>query len=115
MRSEMGQLQMSAHGEVQPTDQAKKVVTDALLEITDVERVIRVEIFTVDNDELLVAAKVSLDPELAMQQVSVVVALAERRVIRELPNATHVYITPDVHIDQQEAPSTSAIVTLSYD
>ena len=92
-----------------------RALEQALLEIGDVKDVIRIEAFEVAPDTMLVAAKLSVAQELTMPRVSIVVALAERRVRSAVPNAKHVYITPDVHVDQTNVPSTSAIVTLSYD
>lgn len=106
---------MSVQDRIAPTTDSVEAVTDALREITDVHHVIRVEMFHTTTGGVLVAAKLSLDAELAMQQVSIVVALAERRIRRVVPSAEHIYITPDVYLDQQDVPSTSAIVTLSYD
>lgn len=106
---------MSVQDKIEPVTGDLNRLEEALLEINDIHHVIRIEKFQVADGSVLVAAKVSLDAELAMQQVSIVVALAERRIRRIVPDAKHIYITPDVYLDQQDAPSTSAIVTLSYD
>ena len=106
---------MSTKENIEPVTGDLSSLEETLLEINDIHHVIRIEKFKSSDGSLLVAAKVSLDAELVMQQVSIVVALAERRIRRLLPNAEHIYITPDVYLDQQDAPSTSAIVTLSYD
>ncbi|MGO1434594.1 MAG: hypothetical protein ACTJFR_07565 [Canibacter sp.] len=106
---------MSVQDRLEPVTGGLDRLEKALLEINDIHHVIRIEQFQVSDGSVLVAAKVSLDAELAMQQVSIVVALAERRIRRVVPKAEHIYITPDVYIDQHDAPSTSAIVTLSYD
>ncbi|MDO4241164.1 MAG: hypothetical protein Q4C71_01355 [Microbacteriaceae bacterium] len=90
-------------------------ITAELLELDQVNRVVRVSVGADENGARLVGAKVSLPVELTMQQVSIVVALAERRVQRVVPDVEHIFITPDVFYDAQNAPSTSTIVTLSYD
>lgn len=106
---------MSTHNTIEPVAKELKPLEKSLLEIADVTRVIRLEKFEVDTGAVLVATKLSLLPELTMQQVSIVVALAERRIRSLVPEAKHVYVTPDVYIDQKDVPSTSTIVTLSYD
>lgn len=105
---------MSAE-EVSVTVEDVAAVEAALNELKQIDRVIRVSAYRVDADTVLVGAKISLPVDFTMRDVSIVVALAERRVRRALPDAQHVFITPDVYCDPNAAPSTSSIVTLSYD
>lgn len=91
-----------------------KKIEAELLDIADIDRVVRVTLFTVDSDTLLVHTKISLPAELPMRQVSVAIALAERRIERLVPQAKHIFVTPDVYFDDQLTASTSTIVTLSY-
>lgn len=99
----------------EPTEADIARLEEALLEVRDVERVIRLEVFDIRGGGRIVAAKVSLDEDLTMKQVSIVVAIAERRVQQNMPEASSVYIVPDVWVDPDAVPSTSSIVTLSYD
>ncbi|PRI10991.1 hypothetical protein [Leucobacter massiliensis] len=87
----------------------------ALLDSAQISRVICLELGEC-AEGLLVAAKVDLDPELTMREVSYVLHQAKRRVLDALPAASAIYLEPDVYVDPNAAtPSTSAIVTLSYD
>jgi len=90
-------------------------IEQALLEGASIGRVIELQV--ADSPEgLVVGAKVDLNAELTMREVSVVLLQAKRRVRTAVPEATIVYIEPDVWLDPEaEAPTTSAIVTLSYD
>ncbi|WP_167143115.1 hypothetical protein [Canibacter zhoujuaniae] len=88
----------------------------ALLEIDGVDRVIRVTVIDVDQETQVVGAKISLPADTTMRQVSIAVALSERKIERLIPAAKHIFVTPDVYFDDSgTAPSTSNIVTLSYD
>lgn len=95
--------------------QQTQLLETALLEIADIDKVVRLEVFELADGTILVGAKVSLPADLTMRQVSVAVTLAERRIQRVLPQAKHVFITPDVFYDDSDVTSTSTIVTLSYD
>lgn len=88
----------------------------ALLANPDVERVIRMKVVRTSADELVVAAKIGVSPNLTMHQLSAVLLLANRRVGKAVPQAQHIYIEPDVYFDADtSAPSTSSIVMLSSD
>lgn len=99
----------------EPAEQYVDAISDTLLEIPEIEQIIRAEVFSLSDGSVLVAVKISLSLDLTMREVSIVVALAERRLSRLFQGETRVYVTPDVHIDEKNVPSTSAIVTLSYD
>jgi divalent metal cation (Fe/Co/Zn/Cd) transporter len=55
-------------------------------------------------DELLVAAKVRLDPSLSFNEVVATIDAAERTVRETVPAATVMYIEPDIEPDIEAAP-----------
>ncbi|MBT1018554.1 hypothetical protein KJY77_05340 [Canibacter sp. lx-72] len=100
------------------TTNTKKIVhaaEQALLENSDIAQVIRVSAAVTPSAELLIGAKISLPADMKMWQVSRVIACAERAVAVACPTAAQVFISPDVYLNLHDAPTTSAIVTLSYD
>ncbi|WP_449278301.1 cation transporter dimerization domain-containing protein [Leucobacter sp. GX24907] len=93
-----------------------ELIEAALLANSNVERIIRMKVIRTSPDELVVAAKIGVDPGLSMHQLSAVLHLANRRVGKAVPQAQHIYIEPDVYLDPDiSAPSTSSIVMLSSD
>lgn len=90
-------------------------IEESLLEGASIRRVIGLQVANAGED-LVVGAKVDIAAELTMKEVSVILAQAKRRVQKAVPEVKIVYIEPDVWIDPSiEQPTTSAIVTLSYD
>ena len=87
----------------------------SLLEGASIRRVIGLQVASAGND-LVVGAKVDIDSELTMKEVSVIIAQAKRRVQQAVPEAKVIYIEPDVWIDPDATPpTTSAIVMLGLD
>lgn len=87
----------------------------ALLDGASIRRVIELQLGTAGSD-LVIGAKVDLDAELTMREVSVVLHQAKRRVREALPEAKIVYLEPDVWVDPEAAqPTTSSIVMLGLD
>lgn len=92
----------------------EKSVTAALLESKDVRRLISLDVLTLDTGALAVAVRVDLAPGITMNQVSVILHLAERRICEAAPDLERVFLRPEVYLDPDAAtPSTSTIVTLS--
>lgn len=90
-------------------------IEESLLNSASIRRVIDLKIATA-GDDLVVGAKVDIEAELTMREVSVVLHQAKRRVREAVPEAKIIYIEPDVWVDPDAVqPTTSAIVTLSYD
>lgn len=99
------------------SDQGKLIeqLTAVLLEGASIKRVIDLKVLGTGAD-LVVGAKVDLSPEHTMKEVSVILHQAKRRVRSVVPDAKAVFIEPDVWVDPNvEHPTTSAVVTLSYD
>lgn len=87
----------------------------ALLEGASINRVIELKLGSAGS-ELVVGAKLDLEPELTMREVSVILLQAKRRVQRAVPEATIVYLEPDVWVDPEATqPTTSSIVMLGLD
>lgn len=97
------------------TIEITELISASLLDSASIRRVIKLDVAYAGSD-LVVGAKVDLDAELTMREVSVVLHQAKRRVQNAVPDAKLLYIEPDVWVDPDaEQPTTSAIVTLSYD
>lgn len=91
-------------------------IESAILRTKDIDRIIHMKTLYVGPDEFMIGAKVSLAPERNMHEVSAIVNLAERRIREAVPAAKIIYLEPDVYLDPDaKQPSTSSIVTLSYD
>lgn len=85
----------------------------AILEAKEIRRIIDLRVLT-QGDELVVGARIDIAPDTTMNEVSVIVHLAERRIRETSPEADAIFLTPDVYLDPDAAtPTTSAIVTLS--
>lgn len=90
-------------------------IEESLLEGASIRRVIDLKVANAGND-ILVGAKVDLEAELTMKEVSVIIAQAKRRIQQVVPEAKLVYIEPDVWLDPElTPPTTSAIVMLGLD
>ncbi|MFT4233301.1 MAG: cation transporter dimerization domain-containing protein [Leucobacter sp.] len=97
------------------TAETETRIADALLEGTHVLRVLDLEVHG-DGDALFVGAKVDIDPDATMREVSVILYQAKRRVLAAIPAVESVFIEPDVYLDPNaKTPSTSSIVMLSSD
>ncbi|HVV19763.1 MAG TPA: cation diffusion facilitator family transporter [Pseudonocardiaceae bacterium] len=66
------------------------------LTMGDVERVIHIRTEYLGPDELLVAAKIALVPELPLRQVARAIDDAEARVRAKVPSARLIYLEPDL-------------------
>lgn len=87
----------------------------ALLEGASIRQVIDLRLGSAGS-ELLVGAKVDLDAELTMREVSVVLHQAKRRIQAAVPEAKTIYLEPDVWVDPEAVqPTTSSIVMLGLD
>ncbi|MGW9022485.1 cation diffusion facilitator family transporter [Leucobacter chromiiresistens] len=102
-------------GEGANDDDVAKIET-ALLKSQDVNRIIHMKTLYLGPDEFMVGAKIDIAPTKTMNEVSVIINLAERRVREAVPAARVIYIEPDVYLDPNaDTPSTSSIVMLSSD
>ncbi|QBE49244.1 hypothetical protein [Leucobacter triazinivorans] len=90
-------------------------ITAALLESAHVRRVLDLDIQGAD-DALFVGAKIDIEPDATMREVSVILYQAKRRALAAVPAIESIYIEPDVYLDPNaKTPSTSSIVMLSED
>lgn len=97
------------------TSETAATIEAALLDGPNISRIIELKLGTAGSD-LVVGAKVDLDPSLTMREVSVILLRAKRRVQRAVPEATIVFLEPDVWVDPNAAqPTTSSIVMLGLD
>ncbi|MCB1273931.1 MAG: hypothetical protein KDB25_06000 [Leucobacter sp.] len=87
----------------------------ALLQGAAIRRVIELHVEHTGSG-LMVGAKVDLEEQLTMKEVSAVLAQAKRRLQAAAPEAEIVYLEPDVWIDPDAVqPTTSSIVMLGID
>lgn len=70
-----------------------------------VQRVIHIRTQYIGPDELLVAAKIALDPGLPVADVAQAIDDAEQRVRNRVPSARLIYLEPD--LDRSLAPGKS--------
>lgn len=84
-------------GEGATADLLADIVTE--LERDKVERVIHIRTQYLGPDELLVAAKIALVPELPLRDVARAIDDAEARVRAKVPLATLIYLEPDLDRD----------------
>lgn len=97
------------------TEQVIAKIEARLLEGASVRRVIDLTMATADEG-VVVSARIDLAADLTMREVSVILHQAKRRVRSVVPEAAAVYVEPDVWVDPEAVqPTTSAVVTLSYD
>jgi cation diffusion facilitator family transporter len=61
-----------------------------------VQRVIHIRTQYIGPDELLVAAKIALDPQLGLGQIASAIDDAERRIRDKVPTARLIYLEPDL-------------------
>lgn len=95
-------------------DELEAQVSAAILQAKEIRRIIRMHILVHGSDEVAVGARIDIAPETTMNEVSVILHLAERRIRQVVPEAETIYLTPDVYLDPDATtPSTSTIVTLS--
>ena len=88
----------------------------ALLKSQDISRIIHMKTLYLGPDEFMVGAKIDIAAARTMNEVSVIINLAERRIREAVPAARVIYLEPDVYLDPNAAtPSTSSIVMLSSD
>ncbi len=69
----------------------------ALLDGPMVRRLIHLRTLQLGPDELLVGAKVELDPALSLVEVAQAIGEAERRVRAKVPSARVIYLEPDCY------------------
>lgn len=101
---------MEAH-----TDEATMIET-ALLEGSNIVRVIELEVMSEENGDLIVCARVDIPAERTMREVSTILYQAKRRIGEAVPAARTVYLEPDVWVDPDTAqPTTSSVVMLGLD
>ncbi|QQQ75685.1 cation diffusion facilitator family transporter [Saccharothrix sp. 6-C] len=71
------------------------VITDELVS-DQVQRVIHIKTQYIGPDELLVAAKIALNPGLSINEVAAAIDAAEQRVRAKVPAARLIYLEPDL-------------------
>ncbi len=71
-------------------------IREAIEEEAKLERLIHMRTVHLGPDELLVAAKVELDPALAFDEVAGVIDAMETRIRKRVPAARMIYVEPDV-------------------
>lgn len=91
-------------------------IESALLQGAGIARVIKIELLDLEDEELLVCAKVDIAPDSTMREVSTILYQAKRRVREALPAAQSIYLEPDVWVDPNAVqPTTSSVVMLGLD
>ncbi len=74
----------------------------AILEVEAIERLIHLKTLFLGPDELLVAAKISLRPDVSVAEVAAAINEAEVRVREAISVSTVIYLEPDVFVAKSE-------------
>jgi len=73
----------------------------AILEVSEIKEVIYLKTQFLSPDDLLVAAKIAIDPKSTGQQIAKIIDAAEVRVREVIPVAKNIYLEPDVLRDSK--------------
>lgn len=91
-------------------------IMDAILGCADVEKLISLKTYTVDNDELLVAVKVALPGEKTVRDVADTINEIEAQILDTVTGVRAVYIQPDIYRPSLDPePPTDVFVLKSED
>lgn len=74
----------------------ERAIREAFAEATGIRRVIHLRTLHLGPEELLVAAKVEVEPGLAVSEIAATIDGAERHVRSNVPAARVIYVEPDV-------------------
>lgn len=77
-------------------------ISSAVLEVETIERVIHLKTLFLGPDELLVAAKISLRPDVSVAEVSAAINEAEERIRAAVYVGTVIYLEPDVFVGRTD-------------
>ncbi len=80
-------------------------ISSAVLEVETIERVIHLKTLFLGPDELLVAAKISLRPDVSVAQVADAINEAEERIRAAVNVGTVIYLEPDVFVGRTDPAS----------
>ncbi|MGV8908769.1 MAG: cation diffusion facilitator family transporter [Propionicimonas sp.] len=87
------------------TPDAVRDITAALASADGVQRVIHLKTLHLGPDEILVAAKIAVEPTISAQRVAEVIDNAERAIRTTNPMVTSLYLEPDIERDASPAAS----------
>lgn len=91
-------------------------IMDAVLGCADVEKLISLKTHIVEDDELLVLAKVALPAEKTVRDIADVIAQIEQRILDAVADVRAVYIQPDIYRPSLDPePPTDVFVLKSED
>lgn len=71
-------------------------IEQALLSVAEINRVIHLRTLHVGPDDLLVGAKIAVDHDDSAAQIARAIDAAERAIRAAVPNATYIYLEPDL-------------------
>ncbi len=92
------------------------LIMDAILGCSDVEKLISLKTYPVDDDGLLVAVKIALPAEKTVRDVADCVEEIDGQIRKTVPAARAVYIQPDIYRPSLDPePSTDVFVLKSED
>lgn len=98
------------------SDEDVRKIEAALVDGTNIERIIHMKTLYLGPDEFMIGAKVGVSASTTVRELAVMVNAAEQRIRSAVPAARVIYIEPDVYIDPAETkPATEAIVLKSSD
>lgn len=92
------------------------LIMDAVLGCSDVEKLISLKTYPIDDDGLLVAIKVALPAEKTVRDVADCITEIEEQITKTVPAARSIYIQPDIYRPSLDPePSTDVFVLKSED
>jgi cation diffusion facilitator family transporter len=86
------------------SEEKVSAIIEALNDSDNIERVIHLRTLYTGPEELLVAAKISVPVADTGEAIADAVNDAEERIRTALPEATHIYLEPDIYRPQAERP-----------
>lgn len=92
------------------------LIMDAILGCADVEKLISLKTYTIEDDKLLVAVKVALPAEKTVRDIADVINEIEEQILNSVPAARAIYIQPDIYRPSLDPePPTDVFVLKSED
>lgn len=92
------------------------LIMDAIIDCSEVEKLINLKTFPIGENELLVAAKVALPGERTVREIADCIGDIEDRIRASVPSVRSVYIQPDIYRPSLDPePSTDVFVLKSED
>jgi cation diffusion facilitator family transporter len=91
------------------TREAQQRIAAAIEAVPGIDRIIHLKTLHVGPEEVLVAAKLGVAPDLSATGIADTINAAERAVRETEPSSVHIYIEPDIYVEGHEPEERPAI------